>query len=97
LDPQRRVHKVMSLWALITGEAQFIFLISVLWSMFKGETASVNPWEGTSLEWTVPSPPPWDNFAGKHPVVYHGPYEYAVPGAAKDYVMQDSSEKVVAA
>ena len=96
LIPMIPVHKFMTLWALITGAAQFIFLINVFWSMFKGEKASVNPWEGTSLEWTVPSPPPWDNFAGKHPVVYHGPYEYAVPGAAKDYVMQDSSEKVVA-
>ena len=97
LIPMIPVHKFMTLWALITGAAQFIFLINVFWSMFKGEKASVNPWEGTSLEWTVPSPPPWDNFAGKHPVVYHGPYEYAVPGAAKDYVMQDSPEKVVAA
>src|SRR6266567_3068715 len=96
LIPMIPVHKFMTLWALITGAAQFIFLINVFWSMFKGEKASVNPWEGTSLEWTVPSPPPWDNFAGKHPVVHHGPYEYAVPGAAKDYVMQDSSEKVVA-
>src|SRR5437763_977249 len=96
LIPMIPVHKFMTLWALITGAAQFIFLINVFWSMFKGEQASVNPWEGTSLEWTVPSPPPWDNFAGKHPVVHHGPYEYAVPGAAKDYVMQDSSEKVVA-
>src|SRR5437762_7122789 len=96
LIPMIPVHKFMTLWALITGAAQFIFLINVFWSMFKGEKASVNPWEATSLEWTVPSPPPWDNFAGKHPIVHHGPYEYAVPGAAKDYVMQDSSEKVVA-
>jgi len=96
LIPMIPVHKFMTLAALITGAGQFIFLINVFWSMFKGEKGSVNPWEATSLEWTVPSPPPWDNFAGKHPVVYHGPYEYAVPGAAKDYVMQDSPEKVVA-
>ena len=97
LIPMIPVHKFMTLAALITGAGQFIFLINVFWSMFKGEKASVNPWEATSLEWTVPSPPPWDNFAGKHPVVYHGPYEYGVPRAAKDYVMQDSPEKVVAA
>ena len=65
LIPMIPVHKFMTLWALITGAAQFIFLINVFWSMFKGEKASVNPWEGTSLEWTVSSPPPWDNFAGK--------------------------------
>jgi len=23
-----------------------------------------------------------------HPVVYHGPYEFSVPGAPRDYIMQ---------
>jgi cytochrome c oxidase subunit I len=96
LIPMIPVHEFMTIAALVTGAAQFIFLINVFWSMFKGEKATMNPWEGTSLEWTVPSPPPWDNFAGKHPVVHHGPYEYGVPGADKDYVMQDSPEKIAA-
>ncbi len=86
------VHLFMSIAAFITGAAQILFVVNVFWSMFKGEKASVNPWEATSLEWTVPSPPPHDNFAGKHPVVHHGAYEYGVPGAEKDYVMQDSPE-----
>ena len=41
-----------------------------------------NPWEATSLEWTTTSPPPFDNFGGAHPVVYHGPNEYGVTRAA---------------
>ena len=57
-------------------------------SMKKGAIASANPWHATSLEWSIPSPPPFDNFAGVHPVVHHGPYEYAVPGAPKDFTMQ---------
>ncbi len=88
------VHKFMSIWAFIVGGAQLIFLFNLFWSMFKGEKAAANPWESTSLEWTIPSPPPHDNFAGKIPVVYHGPYEYGVPGAEKDYIMQDSPEVV---
>jgi cytochrome c oxidase subunit 1 len=36
----------------------------------------------------VPSPPPFDNFAGVHPVVYRGAYEYSVPGAPADFIMQ---------
>ena len=68
--------------------AQFIFLFNFFWSLFKGKKASDNPWEATTLEWTIPSPPPHDNFAGKIPVVHHGPYEYGVPGAPKDFVMQ---------
>ena len=76
----------MSIAAFVTGAAQLIFLCNLFWSMFKGEKASQNPWEATTFEWTVPSPPPFDNFGGKHPVVYHGAYEFGVPGAARDYV-----------
>ncbi len=74
--------------AIVTIAAQFIFLINLFWSMFKGPKATDNPWEATTLEWTTATPPPHDNFGGHPPVVYHGPYEYSVPGAAKDYIMQ---------
>ena len=74
--------------AIITIAAQLIFVINLFWSMFKGPKASDNPWEATTLEWTTATPPPHDNFGGVTPVVNHGPYEYGVPGAARDYVMQ---------
>src|SRR3989441_5109949 len=82
------VHTFMTYAAIITVTAQIIFVINLFWSMKKGAKATANPWEATTLEWTVPSPPPFDNFAGVHPVVNHGPYEYGVPGAPRDYVMQ---------
>ncbi len=90
------VHRFITIAAGITALAQLIFLFNYFWSLFKGERASENPWEATTLEWTIPSPPPFDNFAGKHPVVHHSPYEFGVPGATKDYVMQNSPEKVAA-
>jgi cytochrome c oxidase subunit 1 len=64
------------------------FIFNLFWSMWKGPKASDNPWEATTLEWTTATPPPHDNFGGHTPVVNHGPYEYNVPGASKDYVMQ---------
>jgi len=79
----------MTYAAIITIAAQFIFVINLFWSMFKGPKASDNPWECTTLEWTTTTPPPHDNFGGHTPVVNHGPYEYGVPGAARDYVMQN--------
>jgi len=82
------IHKFMTHAAIFTATVQFIFVINLFWSLKKGAKAPANPWEATTLEWTVPSPPPFDNFAGKHPVVNHGPYEYSVPGAPKDYIMQ---------
>ena len=93
LKPLMGVHEFMSHAAFLTAAVQLVFLFNVFWSIFKGKKASDNPWEATTLEWTIPSPPPHDNFAGKHPVVYHGPYELGVPGAEKDYIMQDSKEK----
>ncbi len=83
--------------AIVTMAAQFIFVINLFWSMFKGAKASANPWEATTLEWTVPSPPPHDNFGGRTPVVHHGPYEYSVPGAPRDYVMQTDEVEIKAA
>src|SRR6267378_1584793 len=80
--------------AFFTVTAQVIFVINLLWSMKKGAKAPANPWEATTLEWGIPSPPPFDNFAGVHPVVNHGPYEYSVAGAPRDYVMQTDSPLV---
>jgi len=78
----------MTYAAFVTIAAQFVFVINLFWSMFKGPKASDNPWDATTLEWTTTTPPPHDNFGGKTPVVNNGPYEYGVPGAPKDFVMQ---------
>ena len=94
LVPLIPVHKFITIAALITGAAQLIFLYNLIWSRFKGPKAADNPWEATSLEWDTTSPPPFDNFGGRHLTVFHGPYEYNVEGA-KDYVMQTSLEPAV--
>ncbi len=88
LEPLQPLHLFISIAAFVTIAAQAIFLFNFFWSIWKGKKAEVNPWESTSLEWTVPSPPPHDNFGGAEPVVYHGPYEYSVPGAPRDYILQ---------
>jgi cytochrome c oxidase subunit 1 len=94
MQPLIPVHKFITIAALVTGAAQFIFLYNLIYSRFKGAVAPQNPWEATSLEWTIPSPPPFDNFGGKLPVVYHDPYQYGVESSTGDYVMQDSPEKI---
>jgi len=78
----------VSIAAIITALVQLVFYFNLIWSVFKGKKAGDNPWEATTLEWNTSSPPPHDNFAGVLPVVYRGPYEFAVPGAPNDYVMQ---------
>ena len=86
------LQKFITFAAFITIAAQFIFLFNLFWSLKFGAKASDNPWEATTLEWTTATPPPHDNFGGLTPVVHNGPYEYSVPGAPRDYVMQTESE-----
>src|SRR6266581_2003354 len=80
--------------AIITVSVQAVFYFNLVWSIFKGKKAGENPWEATTLEWTTASPPPHDNFAGVVPTVYRGPYEFSVPGAPKDFIMQTEPEGV---
>ncbi len=90
-----RLHPLVvfvSVVAIITVLTQFLFYFNLIWSIFKGKKASANPWDATTLEWTTTSPPPHDNFAGVLPTVYRGPYEFAVPGAPHDFVMQNEPE-----
>jgi cytochrome c oxidase subunit 1 len=73
-------------WAL--GAVQLVFIANFFLSMKYGKKVNENPWESTTLEWATPTPPPHGNFLTE-PVVYHGPYEYSVPGEAKDFLPQN--------
>ncbi len=88
LKPLQPVHNFISYAVFVTVAGQFIFLLNFIWSLRAGKKTEINPWHATTLEWTVPSPPPFDNFAGHEPVVYRGPYEYSVPGHTEDFVPQ---------
>jgi cytochrome c oxidase subunit 1 len=86
----------MTYAAFVTIGIQLVFVFNLFWSMFKGPKANDNPWESTTLEWSTATPPPHDNFGGVTPVVNHGPYEYSVPGAPRDYTMQTDPAGVTA-
>lgn len=49
---------------------------NLIYSLFKGEKASSNPWGGVTLEWHVASPPPLENF-DEIPTVSHEPYDFS--------------------
>ena len=85
------LHRFITIAAFVTAAAQLIFFWNFFRSMRKGEKASINPWNATTLEWITASPPPLDNFNGLYPTVYRGPYEYSVPGAAEDFIPQNAA------
>jgi cytochrome c oxidase subunit 1 len=77
--------------ALALGIWQIPFIVNFFWSLRNGRKAgSDNPWESTTLEWQTPTPPPHGNFPVT-PTVHRGPYEYSVPGAAKDFCPQNQA------
>ncbi|MGD1083181.1 MAG: cbb3-type cytochrome c oxidase subunit I [Verrucomicrobiota bacterium] len=82
------------LWAAVClGLAQIPFIINFFWSVEHGrKTNSDNPWEATTLEWQTATPPPHGNFE-KPMEVFRGPYEYSVPGAARDFTTQNEPEQ----
>jgi cytochrome c oxidase subunit 1 len=96
LVPLIPVHKFITIAALLTGAAQLIFLYNLIHTRWWGPLAPDNPWEATSLEWSTTSPPPFDNFGGRHLVVHQPPYEYSVEGAPADHIMQTDPGPVVA-
>jgi cytochrome c oxidase subunit 1 len=96
LQKLQPVHVFITIAAIITITAQLIFLFNVIWSLYAGKEAKEeNPWRATTLEWSIPSPPPHDNFGGLEPIVYHGPYEFSVPGAADDFIPQHLAPNLV--
>ncbi len=96
LQKLQPVHVFITIAAFITIGAQLLFLFNIIYSLMAGKEAKEeNPWHATTLEWSIPSPPPHDNFGGHEPVVYHGPYEFSVPGAADDYIPQHLAPDLV--
>lgn len=64
-------------WVLAIG--LIIMFVNIFVGMRRGEPAGDNPWKSATLEWTLPSPPPAENFE-EEPVVTHGPYDYEEAG-----------------
>ncbi|HJV37088.1 cytochrome c oxidase subunit I, partial [Geomonas sp.] len=60
-------------WVLALGIV--IMFVNFIRSLRHGEHAPANPWEGLTLEWQVPSPPPEENFE-EIPTVTDWPYSY---------------------
>lgn len=81
------LNQISTVGAVGLGFTTFLFIWNVIISLRNGPKAPANPWHSNTLEWTVPSPPGHGNFP-RTPTVYHGPYEYSVPGLSKDFLPQ---------
>ena len=88
-DSVETMNAGITIAALIVAASQIIFLVNMVWSLFKGEKASGNPWNATTLEWQTPdTPPAHGNWGDTLPEVHRWAYDYSVPGEAKDFIPQ---------
>jgi cytochrome c oxidase subunit 1 len=87
-----KLNLVIGVAAWTMGLFQIPFIVNFFTSIKWGTVVDKNPWEATTLEWSAPSPPGHGNFLTE-PIVYRGPYEYSVPGAAKDFTPQFEPER----
>jgi cytochrome c oxidase subunit I len=71
----RTNHIISTIGSWILAAGLIIMFWNLIRAVFKGEKAPINPWGGTTLEWTIGSPPPSENFETV-PVIEHGPYKY---------------------
>jgi cytochrome c oxidase subunit 1 len=49
--------------AFMIAVSILVFIANIIVSMRSKETAGADPWDGRTLEWAIPSPPPAYNFA----------------------------------
>jgi cytochrome c oxidase subunit 1 len=88
LKPLQPINEFITVSALCLGASQIFFMVNFFWSLAAGKRAERNPWHANSLEWVAASPPPHGNF-DEIPTVYHGPYEFSLPGMTEDFLPQN--------
>ncbi len=69
---------VASAGSFVLALSTLIVIANMIWSMTKGKRAPGNPWHARTLEWMMPSPPPYYNFR-KIPGVLALPYDFGTP------------------
>ncbi|HTK07548.1 MAG TPA: cbb3-type cytochrome c oxidase subunit I [Ktedonobacteraceae bacterium] len=79
--PFATANLIASLFAILIAASVFTLVYNVVITVIRGEPAVANEWGGKTLEWTVPTPVPLENFE-ELPVVTSTPYDYGSPEPA---------------
>jgi cytochrome c oxidase subunit I len=57
------LNQLSTIGAIGLGFSVLLLVLNLFWSIRRGEIAADDPWDGATLEWSIPSPPPAYNFA----------------------------------
>ena len=88
-DDLANVNVIITIFALVGGVFQLVYLYNFFSSMFFGKKTVQNPWKSTTLEWTAPVKHIHGNWEGEIPHVYRWSYDYSKPGYEEDFVPQN--------
>ena len=78
---------IASLFAILIAASVFTFVYNVVITLVRGEPATADEWGARTLEWTIPTPVPLENF--EHlPEVTSLPYDYGTPVPAAEGVAE---------
>ena len=88
-DDLQNVNVLITVFALVGGVFQIVFLYNFFASIFYGKKAVQNPWKSNTLEWTTPVEHIHGNWPGAIPEVHRWPYDYSKPGHDIDFVPQN--------
>ncbi|HZU70801.1 MAG TPA: cbb3-type cytochrome c oxidase subunit I [Ktedonobacteraceae bacterium] len=77
--PFATANTIASLFAILIAASVFVAAYNVILTLVRGEPAAADEWGAKTLEWTVPTPVPLENFEGELPVVTSLPYDYGSP------------------
>ncbi len=76
--PFATANLIASLFAILIAASVFTFIYNVIYTLVRGERAVADEWGAKTLEWTLPTPVPLENFE-ELPVVTSLPYDYGSP------------------
>ncbi len=88
-DELQDINLIITVFALLGGIVQLVFLFNFFYSMWRGAKAPQNPWRANTLEWTAPVAHIHGNWPGEIPEVHRWPYDYSKPGHDEDFVPQN--------
>lgn len=86
-DELTNVQVLMTVFALIAGLAQLIFVYNFISSIFYGKRGPQNPWNSATLEWTAPQEHIHGNWPGKIPEVHRWAYDYSKTYKNGEYII----------
>ena len=75
----RTIVTAATIW---TVAAQLLFVANFFGTLLRRKTVEAsNPWRSSTLEWSIASPAPEENFGTSAPVVYRGAYQLSGPSS----------------